>query len=231
MTSRTGPDRLLVFLKQPLPGAVKSRLADGIGPVLAAAVARALAEHALARTAPLGDEYERLVFFAPAHARDAIAEWLPGQDCRPQADGDLGARMADAFEQAFRAGARRVVLVGTDVPGIGREDVREAFESLDAHDVVIGPASDGGYWLLALGDPAPALFRDVPWSTPRVLETTLARAARLPRGVRVLRTLGDVDTAADLAADWDRIAALLPAGVRAEVAARLGREPDPTTGR
>src|SRR5262249_13927519 len=148
---------------EPRPGRVKSRLAAGIGPDLAAAVARALAEHALRRTAPLRDEYERTVLFTPADAGEAIAEWLPGQDCGPQAEGDLGVRMAEAFAQSFRRGARRVALIGTDVPGITREDVLEALESLDAHDVAIGPAADGGYWLLALGDPAPGLFCDIPW--------------------------------------------------------------------
>jgi hypothetical protein len=228
---RTGPDRLLVFLKQPLPGAVKSRLADGIGPELAAAVARALAEHALRRTAPLGDEYERIVFFAPPEAGRAVGEWLPGETLVPQAEGDLGARMSAAFDHAFRLGARRCALVGTDVPAITREDVLDALTGLDACEVALGPATDGGYWLLAIKAPRPGLFHEVPWSTPRVLEATLARAAGLAGGVRVLRMLGDVDTAADLAADWARVAPILSEDLRAEVAARLGRGPDRAAGR
>src|SRR5262249_7302490 len=141
----------------------------------------------------------------------------------PQAEGDLGQRMAAAFEHAFRAGARRAALIGSDVPGIAREDVRDALESLDDHDAAIGPATDGGDDPGALKGPLPGPVRDVPWSTPRVVEVTLERAARRAGGVRVLRTLGDVDTAADLAADWARIAPLLPADLRAEVAARLQR--------
>jgi rSAM/selenodomain-associated transferase 1 len=223
MTGQMGPDRLLVFVKEPRPGAVKSRLARGIGAEAAATVSRVLAEHALRRTAPSGDEYERVVFFTPAAARAEVARWLPGTALRAQAEGDLGARMAAAFDEAFGTGARRVVIVGTDVPGLGREDVREALEGLDEHDVVVGPATDGGYYLLALKAPAPELFRAVPWSTPGVLAATLERAAHLGRSVRVLRTLGDVDTVEDLAADWGRIAPLLPEPVRREIAVRVGK--------
>jgi len=224
------PDHLLVFVKEPRPGAVKSRLAAALGPHLAAAVYKSLAEHVLSRTAPRGDEYEQRLFFAPATAAAAIAAWLPsvtalatGRALVPQVDGDLGTRMCSAFEEAFGRGARRVALIGTDVPSLDREDVIGSFEDLDHHDVVLGPATDGGYSLIALKAAAPGLFRDVPWSTPRVLEVTLERAARRDLSVRLLRTLGDVDTVEDLAADWARIRALLPDAIRAEVATRLGR--------
>jgi len=223
-----GPDQLLVFLKEPRPGAVKRRLAAGLGAELAAAVYRALAEHVLRRTAPRGDEYEQVVCFAPAAAEAAIAEWLGargGSRRRPQAEGDLGARMAAAFAEAFAAGARRAVLIGTDLPSLDREDVTVALEGLDAHDLVLAPAADGGYGLVALAAPAPGLFKDVPWSTPRVLEVTLQRAAALGLEVRVLRTIGDVDTTEDVAADWARLRAILPPPLRRQVAARLGLGP------
>ena len=99
----------------------------------------------------------------------------------------------------------------------------EAIESLDHQDLVIGPATDGGYYLLALKRADPGLFQGVPWSTPQVLTATLDRAGRLGRSVRVLRTLGDVDTAEDLAADWGRIAPILPESLRREVAALVGK--------
>jgi rSAM/selenodomain-associated transferase 1 len=161
--------------------------------------------------------------FSPAGARARFEEWLPGERLRPQAEGDLGRRMARAFEEAFDEGARRVVVVGSDLPSLSREDVLDAIESLDAHDVAIGPATDGGYYLLALKRPDAGLFEAVPWSTPGVLAATLERAGRLGRSVRVLRTAGDLDTAEDLAADWPRIAPLLPDALRREVAARIGR--------
>ena len=77
--------------------------------------------------------------------------------------------MSHAFASAFAAGARRVAIVGTDVPAAGREHVAEALRSLDDHDVVLGPTHDGGYYLIALDRPRPALFQSIPWSTPSVL--------------------------------------------------------------
>ena len=215
---RFAGDVLVVFVKEPRPGAVKSRLAAAIGPECAAGVYQAVAEEAIRRTTPRGDEFERLFAFSPAAAGEALARWLPGEALAAQCEGDIGERMSRAFEDAFSRGARRVVLVGSDVPALTREDVVDAIESLDDQDVVLGPAADGGYYLLALKRPEPGLFDGIPWSTPQVLAATLDRAVRLGRSVRVLRTLGDVDTVEDLAGDWTRIAPLLPEGLRREVA-------------
>jgi len=209
-----GTDVLLVFLKEPRPGAVKSRLAARIGPEPAAAVYRAIAEEEMRRTSPKGDEYERLVLFDPPDAGPRLASWWPGERLAPQADGDLGARMARAFAEAFAGGARRVALVGTDVPALAFEDVRDALESLDDHEVAIGPATDGGYYLIALKGPHPELFEGIGWSGPTVLADTLERASRRDLSVRVLRTLGDVDTVEDLAAEWPRVRALLAEDLR-----------------
>ena len=222
MAGLTG-DVLLVFVKEPRPGAVKSRLAATIGPDRAARVYQALADEEIRRTAPRGDEFARQFVFSPPGARDRLAAWLPGETLVEQSDGDIGERMAHAFEQAFARGARRVVLVGSDVPSLSREDVREAIETLDDQDVVIGPSTDGGYYLLALKRADPGLFEGVPWSTPQVLTATLDRAVRLGRSVRVLHTLADVDTAEDLAAGWSRIAPLLPEALRHEVKALIGK--------
>jgi rSAM/selenodomain-associated transferase 1 len=216
-------DVLLVFVKEPRPGAVKSRLAAAVGPERAAGVYKAIAEEAIRQTAPRGDEFARIFAFSPPEARESVAEWLPGATLVAQSEGDLGAKMSHAFEDAFARGARRVVLVGTDVPALTREDVVDAIESLDHEDLVLGPAADGGYYLLALKRPQPAVFEGIPWSTPQVLAATLGRAVRLGLSVRVLRTLGDVDTGEDLAADWTRIAPLLPDGLRREVARLIGK--------
>lgn len=211
----------MVFVKEPRPGAVKTRLAARLGDERAASLYRALAEEEIRRTAPRGDEYERLFFFDPPGARPALEAWLPGQVLVPQAAGDLGVRMATAFEEAFARGARRVAVIGSDVPWIARDDVLEALESLDHHDVAIGPATDGGYYLLALHRPEPALFRGIPWSTPGVFTATLERAAERGLGVAVLRTLGDIDTAEDLRAAWPLLRPLLDDAMAREIAAAL----------
>ena len=216
-------DRLLVFLKEPRPGAVKSRLAAGIGAEAAAAVYRAIADEAIRRTAPRREEYERLFLFDPPASRPQVQAWLPGQKLVAQAGGDLGERMARAFAVAFASGARRAALIGTDVPGIAREDVLDALEGLDEHDVALGPATDGGYYLMALKRPEPELFRGIAWSGPDVLKDTLDRAAGRRLSVRVLRTIGDVDTVEDLAAEWERIRPLLEEEMRREIERTMAR--------
>jgi uncharacterized protein len=220
-------DVLIVFVKDPRPGAVKSRLAARVGALRAAAVYRASAGEEIRRTAPRGDEYVRVFFFDPPEGREAIESWLGGERLLAQTSGDLGARMEAAFADVFRAGARRAAIIGTDVPWVSRDDVMDALESLDDHDLAVGPATDGGYYLMAMKRPHPELFQGIPWSTEAVLPSTLTRAGEAGLGVRVLRTMSDVDTAEDLASDWVRLAPLLPEALRAELHARLGLGPPP----
>jgi rSAM/selenodomain-associated transferase 1 len=199
-------DALIVFLKAPRPGAVKTRLAATIGTGPAAGLYRALAEAAVRATDPLGAPgCERLYFFAPADAGPEMEAWLGPREWIAQAGGDLGKRMAAAFGEAFRRGARRAAIVGTDVPGLTERHARDAFAALDAYDAAVGPARDGGYYLLALDRPRPALFEGVPWSTAAVLSATLARARSLGLAVRLLEELGDVDTVEDLRREWETL--------------------------
>ena len=99
---------------------------------------------------------------------------------RAQARGGLGARLADAFARAFGRGATRVAIVGSDVPGVTRETALRALDALGDADVVLGPAEDGGYYLIALREPHPELVRGIDWSTPAVLAQTLERATARP---------------------------------------------------
>ncbi len=220
-------DALAVFVKHPTPGAVKTRLAAAIGPEAAAALYRALAEHVLEATTPSTGDYERLVFFDPKEALPEMRAWLPGMRLLAQADGDLGARMSDAFARAFARGAGRVALVGTDAPGVSRETVKEALAALATADLVIGPAEDGGYYLVALRAPRPELFAGMAWSTPSVREETLARAAGAGLSVRALPRLHDVDTLDGLRAEWPAVRALLAhrPGLRDAIDGVLGAAP------
>jgi uncharacterized protein len=192
---------LLLFLKAPRPGQVKTRLAATLGPERAAAVARALAERVIEQTRPEADEYGRVIVFTPAAARADIERWLPGLSLWEQEGDDLGARMDAAFARAL-GHAPRVLLAGTDVPHLGRAHVHEALAALETADVVLGPARDGGYYLIGLSRPQPALFRGLAWSGPQVLAATRERAAALGLGVHLLPVLGDVDTEDDLRAEW-----------------------------
>jgi rSAM/selenodomain-associated transferase 1 len=225
--SVSGRNVLLVFLKAARPGVVKTRLVPALGKAAAAELYRVLAEAEVRRTAPRGGEYERRFCFTPPRARPEMQAWFPGEVFVPQEGTDLGARMAGAFAQAFLGGARRVAIIGSDVPAVSRETVREAFRSLEEHDVVLGPAHDGGYYLLALSQPRPALFRGIAWGTSSVLAATVKKASGRGLGVRLLEPLTDIDTLEDLRTEWTRLAPLLAThpSLRRGIARALGQTP------
>jgi rSAM/selenodomain-associated transferase 1 len=207
-------DLLLVFLKWPEPGLAKTRLIPALGPQTAAAVYRLLAEAEITATRPQAREYDRLLCISPADANTRIQGWFPGEAVWPQPEGDLGHRMAAAFAEGFERGAERVAIIGTDVPAVGRATVQGAFRALDSADVVLGPAYDGGYYLLALARPRPELFEGIAWSTPEVLSATRARADALGLRTRLLGAMNDVDTIDDVGAAWIDLEPI------------LGREPE-----
>jgi len=207
---------LIVFLKHPTPGRAKTRLAAALGPEDAAAVYRALAEELMRRSR--SPAYRRMAFFAPGTTPEEMGAWLPGEEWHAQRGDDLGERIHLAFEAAFAAGARRAAIVGSDLPWIGEREVLEALDALDSSDVVVGPSRDGGYYLLALRQPAPSLFSGIAWSTESVLEATLARARSAGLSVHTLETRSDVDTPEDLREQW---AALRPLIADAPLAARV----------
>jgi rSAM/selenodomain-associated transferase 1 len=213
-------DCLIVFVKEPKPGATKTRLLPALDAETAAELYRALADEEIRRTAPRPGEYDRRFFFTPAGGREVVASWLPGEELLPQQGGDLGARMAEAFAECFRRGARRAAIIGTDVPWVGRERVTEAFAALDEHDVVLGPTTDGGYYLLALDRPRSALFQAIAWSTPAVFPSTVERAGTLGLRVRVLAELPDIDTIDDVRAHWPELQEMLGDRPVAEAVAR-----------
>jgi hypothetical protein len=202
-------EALIVFVKAPRPGAVKTRLVPALGPENAATFYRLLAEEEVRRTTPQPGEYDRLFFYAPAAARSEMEAWLGSRAWFPQEGADLGARMAGAFEIAFRRGARRAAVIGTDAPGMSREIVVEALAALDDHDVALGPTHDGGYYLLALKRPRGELFEGIAWSTPGVLPATLNKARGLNLSVYVLSRLTDIDTLEDVRAEWTALKPLL----------------------
>ena len=189
------PDRLLLFLKAPRPGLVKTRLAAALGPAGAAHAYRLLVEVLLHRFAEIPSLELR---FAPDDAADEIKPWLRAAwTLAPQGPGDLGARLTTAFAAAFASGAERVVIIGSDCPDVSVCDVEFAWSALHTHDVVLGPATDGGYWLIGLRRPVPELFTAMPWSTPQVFAETCARCARHGLRLQLLRELTDIDEPAD----------------------------------
>lgn len=187
---------LLIFLKSPRPGTVKTRLAAVIGNELATSLYRGLVSTVLKGTG--GVPARRRLCFTPGDAAFELAEWWPGESLEPQTGGDLGVRMDRAFAASFERGAVAAVLIGTDAPAVDRVAVEAAFEALREADVVLRAARDGGYTLIGLKRPHPELFRDIAWSTGEVLERTLARAASLGLRAALHGPDTDIDTVADL---------------------------------
>lgn len=195
---------VLVFVRAPQPGRVKTRLAAAVGEGAALRIYRRLAEHTMAEVRALAaDDVAVRVHYAPADAGDAVRGWL-GADVLylPQAEGDLGVRMMDAFARAFSDGAEHVVIVGSDLPEVSASLLHRAFRLLDAHPAVIGPARDGGYYLLGLRGMMEGVFDGIAWSTAEVLRATLDRLHAAGVEPAMLEVLSDVDTVDDLPPGW-----------------------------
>eukprot|EP00898_Chlorokybus_atmophyticus_P009026 jgi/Chlat1/9124/Chrsp97S08426 len=195
---------LVVFARLPVAGRVKTRLAAGIGGEAAKEVYRACAEKTVK------EALSTVVCCSEAKEVSAVAEWLKKVSdenksgslvVTAQVEGDLGVRMSEAFSEAFKSGARKVVVVGTDAPDLSADIFAQACRLLeDRYDVVLGPAVDGGYYLIGLRAPQPTLFQGVEWSTSAVLARTLelAAAAGLSASSADLPVLLDIDDASDL---------------------------------
>lgn len=204
-----GREAIAVFAKFPEPGRVKTRLIPGLGADGAAALHDQMVRHTLDRVGELclAREVEARVFSAgvePARFADHFKVHIP---CVPQTDADLGTRMHTAFQHMLRD-ASSAIIIGTDCPDISQGLLGMAFDAMKCSDLVLGPAADGGYYLIGLRRPVPALFENMEWSTASVLSETLARAATLGLRVRTLPTLSDVDDPDDVAA-WDRVRATI----------------------
>lgn len=216
---------VLVFAKAPVPGGVKTRLTPPFSAEQAAALYRAFAADSLA-AAQAVQGAQAVVAYA-AHEDWPDPSWLgsPLPEWFPQEGADLGRRLAGATGKAFIDGADRVVVIGTDAPHLSPQRIEEAFSRLSAGPVVLGPARDGGYYLIGLREPAPTLFDDIPWSGPNVLEATVARAAELRWPVHLLDPLEDIDEVPALARMLAEVKGT-PRALRTQAAlAQLSRSP------
>jgi len=207
--------RLAVFFRNPVRGRVKTRLARELGEGQALAAYRAMAQDLLANLESIREMvvafFDDLpaagprAFAAPGEqdgAQDGAASGRRGDGAgvRLQRGRDLGARMAAAFSDLFAEGVQEVLLIGSDIPQIDSFLIAGYFQALAAHDLVLGPAADGGYYLVGFRRDsfAPELFEGIDWSTDRVYRQTLARARELGLSVHSGKTLRDIDTYEDL---------------------------------
>jgi hypothetical protein len=192
----------VLFARAPVLAAVKTRLARDVGDARALELYTWLGARVAARVFA-GGAYAKVVAFTPAGAGAEVRAWLPGADeYVAQADGDLGARMAAAVAAALGRGRGRVVVVGTDCPAVDAGRVEEALARLVEVPCVLGPALDGGYYLIGAAAELP-VFTDMSWGTGEVLAATRARLRAAGLAWSELAPARDVDTAADLVAVAD----------------------------
>ena len=189
------------MLKFPTPGSVKTRLIPALGAERACTVHRDLVAQTQAAVAEFmihdGTEVEYRVAGAPDDA--AARAWLGrGSSIRAQGEGNLGERLERAVAAALAEGSAAVVVIGGDCPALNADHLAAAFVSLRRHDLVLGPATDGGYYLIGLRRPQPELFRDIAWGGPEVRAQTLAAARAADMTVEQLEPLSDVDLPSDL---------------------------------
>lgn len=186
---------IIIFVRNPELGKVKTRLARQIGDELTLQVYSELLLHTRDTTCNL--DCDRFVFYSENIVDSDI--WDADRFEKKLQEGDnLGDRMMLAFFELFQQGYSKVVIIGSDCPELTSFVIDDAFDKLDSHDVVIGPSTDGGYYLLGLTHLLPDLFKDKEWSTDKVLAATIKDVVRLKRSSFFLTELSDIDTAEDL---------------------------------
>jgi uncharacterized protein len=187
---------LIIFTRYPIPGEAKTRLIPALGAAGAAQLQRRMTRQTIA-TAQQTPHPIQIQFCGGTI--DELRSWLGDKlGYEAQTTGDLGDRMAAAFDQGFAAGHDRVVTIGTDCPGIDRTILDQAFTALESHDLVLGPAADGGYYLIGLRRAIPELFQSIAWSTATVRTKTLEIATALNLSYALLPELSDIDRPEDL---------------------------------
>jgi uncharacterized protein len=203
-------ERLIIFTRYPEAGQTKTRLIPALGAAGAAQLHRQMAEWTIAQTGASDRRVRSIEVQFTGGDFQLMQDWL-GTDLgyRLQSSGDLGARITAAIQAAFAEGVERVVVIGTDCPELNAEILDQAFQALQQQDLVIGPATDGGYYLIGLSRLIPELFEGITWGTEVVFDQTIAIAQQLGLTVARLTPLTDIDRPEDLAI-WQQIKPVRP---------------------
>ncbi len=192
-------ERLIIFTRYPEPGLAKTRLIPALGAKGAAVLQQQMTEYTLSQVSKLKNNCQSVEVRFTGGNLTLMQHWLGSNIIyQPQGEGDLGSRMARSLAVAFQDGIERVVIIGTDCPGLNAHFITEAFEQLHSHDLVLGPALDGGYYLIGLSCFISELFTDINWGTAEVLPQTINIAKMLDKSVTYLPQLADVDRPEDL---------------------------------
>jgi len=190
---------LLIFTRYPEPGKTKTRLAPALGNAGAAQIHRQMAEQTITMADSFSKEYNcSLKIFYQGANIESMENWLGCHSYHKQCQGDLGQRLNCAFEESFLAHKKAVVAIGTDCPALGPELLFTAFQAIATTDIVLGPATDGGYYLIGLAKQHPELFEGIAWGTESVLSQTIQKAAKISLTSTMLEPLHDIDRPEDI---------------------------------
>lgn len=189
---------LIVVVKNPVPGRVKTRLQSRYTPQQAARLYIAFVKDTLDKVRRLHID-KRIIAFDPPNEEQAVRKVCDNDfEYVPQVQDDLGQRMYQALLQQLQSGAQRVILIGTDIPSLPATYITQAFELLKSKDVVIGPSTDGGYYLVGISRPCPEIFENINWSTFSVLSETTESLRRHNYSLGLVPPWFDVDTPEEL---------------------------------
>lgn len=191
-------NHLIAVVKNPRPGAVKTRLHARYTPRQTAALYSGFVRDtlALAQTLPI---HRRVIAYDPPGAEETVRTLCgPNWAYLPQIQRDLGARMHAALAGELERGASAAVLIGTDIPSLPPHHIQMAFDLLKTRDIVLGPSTDGGYYLIGLSHPCPELFKNIAWSTPQVLAQTIAQVRARNHTLGLVPPWFDADTPEEL---------------------------------
>ncbi|MEK0180990.1 TIGR04282 family arsenosugar biosynthesis glycosyltransferase [Microcoleus anatoxicus] len=193
-------EQLIIFTRYPAPGKAKTRLIPVLGKEGAANLHRLMTQRTIARALSLQNSRPLSVeIHYTGSSQQLMEDWLGTEIVyHQQSEGDLGARMLAAFQKSFNLGIEKVAIIGTDCPKLKQQMLAKAFDDLSDKDLVLGPAKDGGYYLIGLRCLIPELFDGIHWGSNEVFADTLAIAKNLGLNIGILPTLVDIDRPEDL---------------------------------
>jgi uncharacterized protein len=189
---------LLVFVKNPELGKVKTRLKPELSNEECVAIYKAMVND-LVKNIQVDKNYDIFFFFTPKSSVNVVQQWLGYEfNLVPQSDGDLGKRMSTALIWAFENNYQKAVLIGSDCPTMDQKLILNAFKNLENSDVVLGPSEDGGYYLVGTKSPQPEIFENIHWSSDVVFSETILRIKENNRTYSKLEIKSDIDKYSDL---------------------------------
>ncbi len=190
---------LIIFIKYPQAGKVKTRLAKDIGDNEAAKIYSQMTKTIIEKTIDTAN-YNTFIFYDPPEKEQDIKKWINKKELNylPQLGNTLGERISSAFKEVYSSGTNKALIIGSDCIDVDKVTINEAIDLLDTTDVILGPAQDGGYYLLGTNEYSPQIFQDIEWSTDKVLQQTIQQVNKMGLKYKLLKTLKDIDTVDDL---------------------------------